>query len=402
MKINGNLQIVGGGLIQNFRLEQLAQEPENPLDRAGWVSADNKFKMKLGENIVSFASEAQVSSVSDTVSAALGAAGLQGNGSLAAFTGTNFLDGSTSLRAALIALDTQAQTNSEAISTKLSRSGGTITGNLVVDADLSLTADRTLTILKTPESATDAVNRAYVDSIAAGLHWQSPVADRVALLSEVLDPVVGMRVINTTDNKIYTYLSSSEFDTGVDPQANWSVFVESNDEGYTFNAEADEGAGAWVKFTRTNAINDGAGLIQVGNVLNVGQGTGIKVNADSIEVDTEWSDGRYIQKAGDSLDGALILHADPSDNLEAVTKQYADAITTRLEDCFYMYTSNAPSTSHTIPHNLGQKYVQVQVVDMTDLQIIPDTVSYTDTNELVVSFSSSVDCRVIVTGLKAA
>ena len=67
-------------------------------------------------------------------------------------------------------------------------------------------------------------------------------------------------------------------------------------------------------------------------------------------VDTPQSgtlDDRYVMLAGSTMTGALILNADPSDNLGAATKQYVD---TEIDDIYIPVapeTGPAPPTSPT-------------------------------------------------------
>jgi hypothetical protein len=147
-----------------------------------------------------------------------------------------------------------------------------------------------------------------------------------------------------------------------------------------------------------------------GTALSVVADTGISVSASGVALDLTYADGRYINTSGDTMTGALILNADPSVALGAVTKQYADAIQTdvdavenRLTQGYYVYNGIATvNTTHTVNHGMGNQYVQVTVVDENDQVIIPNTITYTDTNNLSVVLSSAEGVRVIVTGLKAA
>lgn len=51
----------------------------------------------------------------------------------------------------------------------------------------------------------------------------------------------------------------------------------------------------------------GAGLTKTVDTLDVGAGTGIVVGADSVALDTTYTDGRYVDVAGDTMTGELIL-----------------------------------------------------------------------------------------------
>jgi hypothetical protein len=83
------------------------------------------------------------------------------------------------------------------------------------------------------------------------------------------------------------------------------------------------------KASSTVDLSAGAGLTGGGTIaanrsFAVGAGTGITVNADDVALDTTYTDGRYVNTAGDTMTGALILQADPVVALGAATKQYVD------------------------------------------------------------------------------
>jgi hypothetical protein len=61
------------------------------------------------------------------------------------------------------------------------------------------------------------------------------------------------------------------------------------------------------------------------------------------------------------------------------------------------YTTAA--TTHTVSHNLGQKFVTVTVYDEDGKQILPQEVALTDANGLTVKFNQSIKCTVVVMGV---
>lgn len=62
----------------------------------------------------------------------------------------------------------------------------------------------------------------------------------------------------------------------------------------------------------------------------------------------------------------------------------------------YVHEQTATSTTWTITHNLGEENIILQVYDDANQMIIPDTVTPTDTNGLVVTFSVALAGRVVV------
>ena len=77
-----------------------------------------------------------------------------------------------------------------------------------------------------------------------------------------------------------------------------------------------------------------------------------------------------------------------------------DAATSKFinESFYYLYTG-ASASSHTVTHNLGQKYCNVTVVDSTDEVVIPQSITFNDNNTLTVTFTSAIACTVVVMGV---
>jgi len=81
----------------------------------------------------------------------------------------------------------------------------------------------------------------------------------------------------------------------------------------------------------SRAVNAGAGLNGGGTIgadrtINVGAGPGINVQADLIQVDTVWSDARYINADGDTMIAPLVLPAAaPTLTAQAAHKGYVDS-----------------------------------------------------------------------------
>jgi hypothetical protein len=66
----------------------------------------------------------------------------------------------------------------------------------------------------------------------------------------------------------------------------------------------------------------------------------------------------------------------------------------------YFLYQGAAATTHTVTHNLGQKYCNVTVVETaTDEVVIPQSIVFTNANTLVVTFNSSVAATVVVMGV---
>ena len=183
----------------------------------------------------------------------------------------------------------------------------------VPDASVSLNSQK-ITNLATPTDATDAANKGYVDAAVVGIDWKASVraatTAAVTLASglengDTLDGVTlatGNRILvknqaDATENGIYVVKASgapdrsTDADTSAEITASFAVFVEEGtvnaDSGWTLTNNGTITVGSselvFTQFTGLGQVTAGAGLTKTGNTLNVGAGTGITVNADTIE-----------------------------------------------------------------------------------------------------------------------
>jgi len=177
----------------------------------------------------------------------------------------NYFGAATTLLAAVKGVDAQLKTTTDGLAaeifrataaeaTKLSLSGGTMTGALILAAN--------------PTTALEAATKNYVDSLAGGLSWQQPVVAVVAdttARDALTGLVVGDRVIVLSDDKIYTVTVADPltFNAGELPGDGYAAFDKSTETGYVYNGTD------WVQFTGTGQITAGLGLSKSGNRLDV-------------------------------------------------------------------------------------------------------------------------------------
>jgi hypothetical protein len=63
----------------------------------------------------------------------------------------------------------------------------------------------------------------------------------------------------------------------------------------------------FAQIAASSSITGGAGLVKTGNVLDVGQGTGIIVGADDVSINTALVSRHYAQNAGDGSNLSYII-----------------------------------------------------------------------------------------------
>lgn len=150
-----------------------------------------------------------------------------------------------------------------------------------------------------------------------------------------------------------------------------------------------------------------------GVALNVKAHTGIVVTADGVAFDETYGDTRYINTAGDALTGALkgiapvdaadLTRKDYVDTADAAIAQTVTDLNTKVENGHFVYDGTATAqASHVVAHNFNNKYVQVAIVDEADEVLLPDSIVFDDADNLTVSFTQAIKCRVIVTGANKA
>lgn len=69
---------------------------------------------------------------------------------------------------------------------------------------------------------------------------------------------------------------------------------------------------------------------------------------------------------------------------------------------YFLYEAGSAATSHAITHSLGQKYCNVTVVDASDEVVIPQSITFNNVNQLTVTFTSALQCKVVIMGVNSA
>lgn len=130
----------------------------------------------------------------------------------------------------------------------------------------------------------------------------------------------------------------------------------------------------------------GTGSVSLGSTLTIAAGTGIStsVSGSTATVTLNAATSNLTDVSGAGSVGKTLVH-DGS--------QY---VPSKIQ---FVYSSAAAATSHTVTHNLGQKYCSVIVVNTSDEVIMPNSITYNTNNQLTVTFNESIDCKVIVMGV---
>lgn len=257
----------------------------------------------------------------------------------------------------------------------------------------------------------DAVNRAQLDAVSSGLDVKASVragstanvagsyaatggtssrgqltgmpnavdgvtlagSDRVLLKDQTAGAENGIWVVSTLGtgaNGVWD--RASDFDADAEVTAGAYTFVEEGttnaDSGWvlTTNNPITIGGGSgtalvWAQFSGAGSITGGAGLTKTGNSLDVGQGTGITVAADSVGIDTS-----------------------------VVVRKFAASV------------GDGSAVAYTVTHNLGTQDVTVAIYDNTTpfAEVLTD-VEHTTTNTVIVRFAvapTANQYRVVVHG----
>lgn len=178
----------------------------------------------------------------------------------------------------------------------------------------------TVTGLADPVNASDAANKGYVDASRAGLDVKASV--RVATTGpgtlatsfangQVVDGITlatGDRILikdqaTGSENGIYTVNASgaptraTDADSNTEVTAGMFTFVEQGtanaDSGWVLTNDGSITLGTtaltFAQFSGAGQIVAGAGLTKSGNTLDVGAGTGITVNADTVQISATYA-----------------------------------------------------------------------------------------------------------------
>jgi hypothetical protein len=217
-------------------------------------------------------------------------------------------------------------------------------GNKTLDAitvpaaDVNLSTHKLLNVVD-PTGAQDAATKNYVDNSVQGLDAKQSVraastANLTLSATQTVDGVallVGDRVLvkdQTTpaQNGIYVvavgaWTRATDMDSWTDvPGSHTWVELGTINQDTGWVSTADQGgtlgttAITWSQFSGAGQITAGAGLTKTGSSLDVGQGAGITVNADTIQVSDNGITNAMIADAAINVNSADITGTLPVAN----------------------------------------------------------------------------------------
>jgi len=215
-----------------------------------------------------------------------------------------------------------------------------------------------------------------------------------------------------TDGGLWTHVAGAE---SSDTDALLSIKLDSATLKTTAQGLAINESGVGAAQLSSEALGNGiAGGDGTTLSVTAKVGAGIVVDADGVSIDTAFTDERYVNTDGDTLTGEL-KGIDGTTDDGFMTKLYIDTadqenaqanqdLAARVVAGHMVYDGSATAKAvHNIPHNFNNQYVDVTVVDAaTDSVMIPDEITFTDANNISVSFTEAHAVKVIITGANLA
>ena len=413
MQVIGNLQLKGSGYIQNFRVENLASDPATPLIGQAWFNTTSStYKYYDGTSVQTFASltalEAKMTLLAST-SANEGASLIGINDAASIITATTVegalqeiagdVDDLTAVTGAADTTELVYLENAETSTAGLTNGDSLLDAIKKLDDQLNSASAFTLQDVYDNSEAKGTAGSKYAEIKLATDKDFRIVDDSDNTVFFAVDSETG-KVSITGDLEVTgttTTINSTTTDVDhvkVSAGAAGTVGIEIRpDSGITPTASA-------IAYYTSNAATGAAFAVDKdGNIVLADSLTvdGVDVSAFKTSYDTFVAD---IATAGTASKGAnMVSIQDANSYFTATTVEgaldelyQAVSAATSFE---YDGTSTA-AASHTVTHNLGQRVLEVVVVDEDYKVVIPDEITFTSTSALTVTFSTATKCRVYV------
>ena len=291
------------------------------------VSADEALdaQIKSVADSVAGSVSSGITGLQSEVDAIENAVGLAADGTFVSYSGTNYLDSTTSMTTADVALDSAIKAVSDVADAAVVRAGDTMGGTLNMSTNK-------ITNLPSPTDDADAATKGYVDATASGLDVKASV--RVATTGNtsianlgagtLIDGVTlaeGDRVllkdqVNAYENGIYVVGSAAaggtraaDFDSDGEVTSGAFTFVEegtaNGSNGYVLVTADAVTVGStnmsFEQFSGAGQIEAGAGIKKNGNELFLSFGAGVvELPSDEIGLDLSADSGMMMSTNGSS------------------------------------------------------------------------------------------------------
>jgi hypothetical protein len=372
----------------NARIQNLSDAPGSPV--AGQIYYDTDTNQLTLWNGTAWVSLAEGGNVASAITAAINA-----------LTTSDIEEGTN-----LYYTDERAQ---DAIGNAIT--AGTQTGITVTYTDNSNKIDFTVADQfagKTTDNLTQGSTNLYFSNTAArlavsagdGLDYDSTTG----VFSTDLKTSGGL-AIDTGELKV----DRTTVDTWYDAAGAAST-AETNAKGYVDNLIGDATVNGTAGNTITARISTAVSNLVGGapELLDTLNELAAAINDDaSFSSTITTSIGTKVSKSGDTMTGALTLHADPSSSLHAATKSYVDNAVSTLTTTYAASNTLLQPTSNVvtwpITHSLGTRDVSVQVYELASYTQVEVDVVRTNTAAVTLSWVATANVaadsyRVVVVG----
>lgn len=412
MQVIGNLQLKGSGYIQNFRVENLVADPATPLTGQAWFNTtSHTYKYYDGTNVQTFASltdlQAKMTLLASTATGE-GASliGIEDTG--AYFTGTTVEAALQEIGSASGAL---VEVTGAADTTELVYLEGSETSSAgLTNGDSLLVAIKKLDDQLNSASAF-TLQDVYDNSVPAGEAGSKYVQIKLTTDKD-------FRIVDDSDNTVFFGVDSETGKVTISGDLEVTGTTTTIDSTTTkvdhmkisagaagtvgLEIRPENGitptANAIAYFVSNGAASPAFSVDSNGNIVLADTLTvdGVDVSVFKSSYDTFVAD---LGTAAASKGANMVAIQDANSHFTAETVEGAlDELYTAVTAAtsFEYDGTTTAAASHTVTHNLGQRVLQVVVLDENYEVVIPDTITYTSTSALTVTFSEATKCRVYV------
>lgn len=364
--------------------------------RASAVSAESTARTNADSAI-----QAEV----DAIEAAMGSA-VSTAGAYVAFSGTNYINGNTSVSEDLTDLDTAVKTVSDDLAAAIGGGSGTTLNSLQDEVDAVETASGGIFSATGVYSAFSGTN--YIDGNS---NLAEDLTDLDTQMKTNSDTITANQGLITG---LQTELDATQVGAGLGTAGAYTVDTLSN---YMKSTDFSA-AGYTASLYNADRLLDTALKAEVD--ARTSQGTSLQTEVDNIETAmgaVVAADGTYVPFTGlNYINGNTSVSADLTD-LDAAIKSVSDSLSTEVTNrqnhvaqlasdvnnavngLVYTFTSASAATQHVVTHSLNNSMIDVSVwVKDDDLLYRNDLVgvTITDANTVTVDLTESREIKCIV------